>query len=248
MTNTIAALFVEENGCYYGIDGVDPWGVTRDARRYDGPYPIVAHPPCKRWGKFWRGSIRKNAKREKMGDDGGCFEVALRCVRQYGGVIEHPAGSHAWNWFGITQPESHGGWSISDSYGGFSCCVSQGWYGHDAPKKTWLYACKTDLPALRWGTVKTDGAISHVRTQLAQNCDTLFPDEEMGKAQWNCMPYQKRTATPTPFRDLLISIARSAYEFQPSQALRTLFAMPEPVPLQNPLGTVVDLDVNVDSS
>ena len=43
---TIAALFVEENGCYYGLDGVEPWGVSRDARKYDGPFPVVAHPPC----------------------------------------------------------------------------------------------------------------------------------------------------------------------------------------------------------
>ena len=41
---TIAALFVEEGGCYYGLDGVETWGVTRDARKYDGPFPVVAHP------------------------------------------------------------------------------------------------------------------------------------------------------------------------------------------------------------
>ena len=42
----IAALFVATDGCYFGLDGVDPWDIHRDARRYTGPHPVVAHPPC----------------------------------------------------------------------------------------------------------------------------------------------------------------------------------------------------------
>jgi len=30
----IAALYVQTNGAYYGIDGVDPWDEARDARNY----------------------------------------------------------------------------------------------------------------------------------------------------------------------------------------------------------------------
>lgn len=55
----IAALFVETDGCYFGLDGVDPWDILRDAREYRGPHPVVAHPPCQRWGRFWHGSTRK---------------------------------------------------------------------------------------------------------------------------------------------------------------------------------------------
>ena len=44
----IAALYVETDGCYFGLDGVDPWDAERDAREYAGPHPVVAHPPCKR--------------------------------------------------------------------------------------------------------------------------------------------------------------------------------------------------------
>jgi hypothetical protein len=51
----IAALYVEERGVYSGLEGVDVWGVSRDARRYAGPYPVVAHPPCERWGRYWHG-------------------------------------------------------------------------------------------------------------------------------------------------------------------------------------------------
>lgn len=44
----IAALYVEKGGAYYGLEGVDPWDEQRDARLYDGPWPVVAHPPCER--------------------------------------------------------------------------------------------------------------------------------------------------------------------------------------------------------
>ena len=42
----IAALFVETGGVYFGLPNVDPWDEERDARLYDGPWPVVAHPPC----------------------------------------------------------------------------------------------------------------------------------------------------------------------------------------------------------
>ena len=45
----VAALYVETNGVYYGLPDVDPWDEERDARLYDGPWPVVAHPPCARW-------------------------------------------------------------------------------------------------------------------------------------------------------------------------------------------------------
>ena len=40
----LAALFVETNGCYWDLPGVDPWDIIRDARLYPGPFPVVAHP------------------------------------------------------------------------------------------------------------------------------------------------------------------------------------------------------------
>lgn len=52
--STIAALFVDSAGCYSGLPQVDTWGIERDARLYAGPHPVVAHPPCQRWGRFAR--------------------------------------------------------------------------------------------------------------------------------------------------------------------------------------------------
>lgn len=70
---TVAALYVQKNGAYWNLPGVDPWDEERDARLYDGPHPVVAHPPCQRWGKFWAGSpavIAETGIRKKKGDDG----------------------------------------------------------------------------------------------------------------------------------------------------------------------------------
>ena len=55
----IAALYVETDGAYYGLPDVEPWDEARDARQYAGPWPVVAHPPCQRWGRYWHGAPNK---------------------------------------------------------------------------------------------------------------------------------------------------------------------------------------------
>lgn len=107
----IAALYVETNGCYFGLAGVDPWDEARDARTYAGPHPVVAHPPCQRWGKMWFGQplhISRGGAKKALGDDGGCFAAALAAVRKFCGILEHPEHSHAWRHFGFNKP-SRGG-------------------------------------------------------------------------------------------------------------------------------------------
>jgi hypothetical protein len=105
----IAALYIETAGGYFGLPNVDPWDEPRDARQYAGPHPIVAHPPCQRWGRFWHGSTRK-PHQFKLGDDGGCFAAALDAVRRWGGVLEHPCDSQAWAAFNLNRPPREGGW------------------------------------------------------------------------------------------------------------------------------------------
>src|ERR1700680_4051287 len=103
----IAALFVETGGSYFNLDGIDPWDEKRDARTYPGQYPVIAHPPCQRWGRFWHGSTRK-PHQFKLGDDDGCFAAALASVRRWGGVLEHPADSRAWSAFILNPPPREG--------------------------------------------------------------------------------------------------------------------------------------------
>lgn len=68
---TVAALYVEAGGSYYGLPGVDPWDETRDARLYAGPWPVVAHPPCQRWGKLWAGQPLWIARAGELAFKGG---------------------------------------------------------------------------------------------------------------------------------------------------------------------------------
>lgn len=207
----IAALFVEKNGQYFGLPNVDPWDVSRDARRYAGPWPVVAHPPCQRWGKMWAGNpsyISRTRKRKRKGADGGCFAAALEAVREFGGVLEHPWLSHAWPHFGLNVPPRKGGWIRADFNGGWTCCVEQGRYGHYARKPTMLYAVGCRLPELNWGQSPISipqWAIDKYGEKRARRMGELVL-KDGGK---NSSP---RIRTPEPFRDLLISIARSAWE------------------------------------
>ena len=206
----IAALYVETGGSYYGLPGVDPWDAARDARTYTGPHPVVAHPPCQRWGKLWAGQplwIKRTGERKVKGDDAGCFYSALLHVRTYGGVLEHPWGSHAWAFFGLAKPPRKGGWIKADEYG-WTCCVEQGRYGHYAPKPTLLYAVGCDLPQLRWGVTKVraeDFPKEAIEKHGLDYCRRAGLLAFKGGGKDN----RHRIGTPDDFRDLLIGMARS---------------------------------------
>jgi hypothetical protein len=196
----IAALFVLANGPYAGIPDVDLWDQARDARLYDGPYRVVAHPPCERWGRYWHGGPSARIRRVK-GDDNGCFAAALAAVRKFGGVLEHPAASSAWEAFGLAKPSRAGGWINADFEGGWTCCVDQEHYGHRAQKATWLYACGVSLPILKWGK----------GSSLIRLDDGFHSAEERRRkirtGVCQRLSRRQRLETPAPFRDLLISIA-----------------------------------------
>ena len=206
----VAALYVEPKGCYVGVPGVDPWDEARDARTYAGPHPVVAHPPCQRWGRFWHGSTRK-PHQYKLGDDGGCFAAALAALRKWGGVIEHPADSHAWKAFGLYRPPRNGGWICADLEPLlWTCCVYQGHYGHPSGKATWLLVGGVrarDLPELKWG--KTEQRLPHwmIERYGYEKAKRIGVVAMVGGKNKTAI----RNATPEPFRDLLLSIARQAH-------------------------------------
>jgi hypothetical protein len=206
---TIAALYVHHGGVYYGLDGVEPWGIPeRDAREYDGPWPVVAHPPCKRWGRYWFGGPSARVRRI-LGDDDGCFAAAIDTVRKRGGILEHPEGSHAWSHFGLIKPPKKGGWVAAGDFIGWTCCVEQGHYGHRARKATWLYVVgPSSLPSLIWGKANgkdrmDDGFHSKEQARAARSAPGYKPIKRLSAYE--------RLATPIPFRDLLISIAKSCH-------------------------------------
>lgn len=184
----IAALYVETNGPYFGLPGVDPWDEQRDAKLYDGPYPVVAHPPCKSWSIM--GQCRPEIVR---GEDGGTFLAALKAVRKWGGVLEHPANSHAWKAYNLPIPPWEG-WARELWDDGWTCHVDQARYGHRANKRTWLYfksPVGNPPPMLRWGRAAYTGR-------------TVRNDGGGGN--------DRRSRTPVEFRDLLIELAEISTE------------------------------------
>jgi hypothetical protein len=190
----IAALFVQAGGAYYGLDGVDPWDVERDARTYAGPHPVVAHPPCTRWCRL-AGLVEARWGYRK-GEDDGCFASALASVRRWGGVLEHPAWTDAWPAFGLPTP-TPGGWSRELFGPGWVCEVSQRAYGHRARKLTWLYYVGDDPPsALDWSRPEPVATVSFLTNHGGGDLPPLSKREA--------------SATPPAFRAALLALARGA--------------------------------------
>jgi hypothetical protein len=192
----IAALYVETNGAYYGLKNVDPWDEQRDARKYAGPHPVVAHPPCSTWCML--ASVNEARWGKMIGDDGGCFEAALRSVREFGGVLEHPAYTLAWNVFELHRP-ARGYWSRSLLDEGWVTEVSQSAYGHPARKRTWLYYVGENLPpALDWRDVDGEGVVGA----------GIHTGQSAGRPR---IDGHAASATPDSFRDALIDMAETCH-------------------------------------
>lgn len=186
-----------EDGPYAGRAGVDVWGISRDARLYRGPDPVVCHPPCTLWINLaavnWKRYGHTLPAWYPGGSDDGCFAAALSCTLALGGVLEHPADSHAWDSYYLPRPR-HGEWTghWRDGQRVWVCEVWQSAYGHEARKRTWLLYVGQSAPApLLWH-----------RTQGTHQC---------GHFDKNRPPLRPRDMALTPplFADALIGLASS---------------------------------------
>lgn len=179
----VSALFIDPNGPYPRMPGVDCWDETRDAFKYAGNDPVVCHPPCGPWGKLSHFS--------KQDPSGAIF--ALDVTRRCGGVLEHPVGSKLWKRYGLPAPGA-----AEDPYGGYSLLVEQVSYGHVARKPTWLYIVRSPMPAIKTGGEPTHSVCNGRGQRLVD-----------GTRRERCTAKQARL-TPPLFAELLVSIARSA--------------------------------------
>lgn len=123
---TIAVLFARADSVYKTLPGTDVWDIDRDARWWPGGGPVVAHPPCRAWGR-----LRQFAKPRP--DEKDLARWAVRMVRQWGGVLEHPAGSTLWPDQFLPRP------GLRDRLGGWTLAAPQKWWGHRAEKDSWFY-------------------------------------------------------------------------------------------------------------
>jgi hypothetical protein len=196
---TIAALYVDTvAGPYVGRRDVELHGwaskdgrqhdllaPTRDAMDYDGPWPVVAHPPCGPWGRF---------RTRYLGGEGDarCGPRAVEQVRAHGGVLEHPAYSTLWAATGMPMPADG-----LDEWGGYTVQANQVDWGHPCLKPTWFYVVgvdRRDLPAM-----PGPGTPTHCMVRLHRNPHEL---PELSK--------RLRHLTPPALAEWLVALARSA--------------------------------------
>ncbi len=133
----VAVLFARRDSIYKEINGCDVWDIERDARKWGGGMPVVAHPPCRAWG-----SLRHFAKPRP--DEKDLARQAVAWVRRWGGVLEHPFNSTLW----LDQALPQNG--QRDRWGGFTFSAPQFWWGHPANKATKFYICgvsPAEIPA-----------------------------------------------------------------------------------------------------
>jgi len=123
----VAVLFARADSIYKTLPGVDVYDIERDARTWPGGCPVVAHPPCRAWGR-----LRQFAK--PRDDERELGPWAVQQVRTHGGVLEHPAESTLFAHCGMPRPGR-----FPDEWGGWTLAIDQFVFGHRAEKSTWLY-------------------------------------------------------------------------------------------------------------
>lgn len=98
---------------------------------------------------------------------------------------------------------------MADWRGGWTCCVDQGAYGHLARKATWLLAYHCDLPSLKWGKAHGEYLrLEHGYHSAEERARKKALYAKHGAIE--LLSHADRARTPLPFRDLLLSIARTA--------------------------------------
>ena len=204
----VAALYIDPRGPYAKWPGVWAWDEKADARKYAGPFAVVAHPPCSRWCRL--AGLVQARWGHMVGDDGGCFAAALATVREWGGVLEHPEASYAFAAHGLNKPQWRAGWQEAGDGIGKVCCVAQGNYGHRARKLTWLYAVLLEYPELDWSipppaATLLDWGFRSKEERRKWSRSGAMSRRENGRAR---MSQRERAATPEPFAELLLRIAR----------------------------------------
>lgn len=208
-TPTVAILYCDERGPYPKLSGVDCWGITRDARLYDGPWPVVAHPPCAHYSK-----LRHLAET----DDADCAIRAAEQVRRFGGVLEHPAGSHLFD----RMTPGYLPWpgDLPDPWGGVTIEVQQCEFGHVARKRTWLYLVGVPSSAIERapfpGRAPTHwcsgfrSSTGRSPEHYAKNGCAVPPGIKVCSAQ-------QRRRTPPLFAEYLVRLARSVRSVEASR-------------------------------
>ncbi len=177
----VAVLFARSDSIYKSMSVCDVFDMERDALTFYGGKPVVAHPPCRAWGR-----LRKFARPRFGEKDLALF--AVDSVINNGGVLEHPAASSLFRYAGLPGPGQR-------NKKGFTIQVSQHWFGHKAEKSTWLFISGIEPREVRPAPL----VFAEPEYVIAQNTKSVKRKKEVSKAD--------RERTPPQFADFLIDIA-----------------------------------------
>lgn len=194
---SVAVLFARHDSVYKSLPGLDVYDADRDARTYDGPHPVVAHPPCRAWG-----TLRHMAKPREGEKELARFAVGK--VRQFGGILEHPRRSLLWEDQRLPQP----GRGERDAWGGWSLVVRQSDWGHKAEKLTILYVVgvePADMPP--W-----EVDLNEPRYVIATGHKIRKGDPKYRKH----LSHKAREVTPPRFAEWLVEVARRCRRLTPA--------------------------------
>jgi len=126
MQRRVAVLFAREDSIYKTMPDCDVWDIKRNALNWPGGMPIVAHPPCRLWGRLRTFANVITGEKELA-------PWAVEQVRKFGGVLEHPYKSTLWDAMSLPHP------GIIDKFQGWTIAIPQFWFGHKAYKRSWFY-------------------------------------------------------------------------------------------------------------
>ncbi|GAA0834716.1 hypothetical protein [Cupriavidus pauculus] len=126
MSADIAVLFARADSNYKDLPGCDVWDFERNALNWPGGTPVIAHPPCRGWGRMRQFAQPREGEKELA-------LWAVDQVRSFGGVLEHPERSTLWGAAGLPDVGKR------DAFGGWTLGIHQHEFGHRAEKATFLY-------------------------------------------------------------------------------------------------------------
>lgn len=190
----VAALFVRADSVYKTLPGVVAYDAQRDARTFEGGAPVVAHPPCRGWGRMRAFASRVRPDEKALGP------WAVEQVRREGGVLEHPARSTLWAACGLPEPGGD-----RDAFGGFSVEVDQFHFGHRAQKRTWLYVCPSPTRMSWVGRCGARG-LPVILTRQGEPTHCVRPTNHYPRLP--SITKAEREHTPAEFSRWLVEVAR----------------------------------------
>ena len=179
---TVAILYARQDSIYKTMPGCDVWDIDRDARRWPGGCPVVAHPPCRLFGHL------AHAATQARPDEKRYAYQCIHHIRRNGGVLEHPKASKLW--CEMKLPEPYAG---ADPWGGFTLQIDQIHFGHPAIKASRLYVCGVDP--------------EHLPCVPIRGCAPSH-SVQGGRGKPTGLTHAARERTPPAFAEWLVALAR----------------------------------------